>query len=486
MPKTVATSVQELVIDLNNYRTVAQPDDIQAIQAMISIGSDEFWALMESLIDDGYLPTENIIVLEVEGPPKHLLVKEGNRRAAALKLIHGHLPIANFPVPEEILKKINGIPPDWKLENAYVPCAIYPAEEATTVDKIVTLTHGKAEKAGRHNWNAVAHARHNRDFNKIPENALDLLEKYLVHGENLSKIQAKLWGGKYRLSVLDEALGILAQKFAMKNGAELAKTYPALPNKFALDEVLRDIGVEIIGFPTVRAQKDWLDKYLPPQNGTASSPTASTQASAAGPTSGSTGSNTGASQTQAGGASSSAAQATTTGASGTQTSSPTTKGVAAVAINDPRSVKRALKKFSPIGINRQKIVTLRNEATKLDLADNPIAFCFLLRSMFEISAKAYCEDHKSNGGPSYTKPNGSYNTLEDVLRETAAHLTKNNSDMVMVKALHGAMTELAKKDSILSVTSMNQLVHNPTFAIVPSDIPTIFGHIFPLLEAMNS
>jgi len=41
---------------------------------------------MESLLDDGYSPTENIIVLD---NTDHLVVKEGNRRIAALKLILG-------------------------------------------------------------------------------------------------------------------------------------------------------------------------------------------------------------------------------------------------------------------------------------------------------------------------------------------------------------------------------------------------------------
>lgn len=38
---------------------------------------------MESLLDDGYLPTENIIVLE--SPDGKMVVREGNRRVASLK-----------------------------------------------------------------------------------------------------------------------------------------------------------------------------------------------------------------------------------------------------------------------------------------------------------------------------------------------------------------------------------------------------------------
>lgn len=62
MPITQQVRIEDLTIDLQNYRTVPQQDETSAIQAMITISPDYFWALMSSLIDDGYLPTENILV----------------------------------------------------------------------------------------------------------------------------------------------------------------------------------------------------------------------------------------------------------------------------------------------------------------------------------------------------------------------------------------------------------------------------------------
>lgn len=73
-----------------------------------------------------------------------------------------------------------------------------------------------------------------------------------------------------------------------------------------------------------------------------------------------------------------------------------------------------------------------------------------------------------------------------MLRDVTKHLTNNQSDKAKVKLLHGAMTELAKSEGILSVTSMNQLVHNPTFSVAPSDLAIVVGNGFPLLAAMNS
>jgi hypothetical protein len=105
--------------------------------------------------------------------------------------------------------------------------------------------------------------------------------------------------------------------------------------------------------------------------------------------------------------------------------------------------------------------------------------------MFEISAKAYCNDHTSTGGPAMVKSDGMDRSLVDVLRDIVTYLTKNSTDKAKIKVLHGAMTEIGKSEGILSVTSMNQLVHNPRFSIVPGDIATVFNNILPLLEEMN-
>jgi hypothetical protein len=63
MPETRPVPVKDLALDLGNYRTVRQPDETAAVDAMISTSPDRFWALAESLLEDGYLPTESVIVL---------------------------------------------------------------------------------------------------------------------------------------------------------------------------------------------------------------------------------------------------------------------------------------------------------------------------------------------------------------------------------------------------------------------------------------
>ena len=84
MSQITFVDVKSLSLDLANYRTVHQSTEKRAIQTMIAMRPEWFWALTESLIDDGYLATENILVLDY-GSSK-MVVKEGNRRAKAMKL----------------------------------------------------------------------------------------------------------------------------------------------------------------------------------------------------------------------------------------------------------------------------------------------------------------------------------------------------------------------------------------------------------------
>jgi hypothetical protein len=193
MPKTEALPVEKLNLDLRNFRMVPQTSEKNAIHGMIAVKADWLWALMESLLaEDGYLPTENILILR-DGDK--LVVKEGNRRIAALKLIHGYIKRGPFRIPEHIERMITALSPGWIANNKLVPCTIYDQKDSAKVDRIVNLAHGKGEKAGRDKWEAIARARHDRDIKELNVPALDFLEKYLKEGSNITDFQRERWGG---------------------------------------------------------------------------------------------------------------------------------------------------------------------------------------------------------------------------------------------------------------------------------------------------
>lgn len=479
MPVNKYLDIKEISLDLNNYRTISQKSEEDSIRTMIAIKPERFFAVVESIIENGYLPTENLLILNCKDG---YVVKEGNRRTAALKLIHEIHPGENFKLPDVLKKKIDNIDKNWIKENSAIPCNIFSLAEKEKVDKIVNLTHAKGEKASRDPWTSVAKARQNRDEKKASEPALDLLEKYLKYGENLTNQQKKRWSGDYPLTVLDEALRNIDNRLGFSSLSKLADTYPKIKLRYELENILRDIGLKVFGFKEIRSKtNDFAFSYNIPKPQNQSSEQQSGDS---------------ASTTQSQNSSSNSLNTSNLNQQNQSTSSSNNSSsleqhfisssnkLKSYAICDQRTVTQTLKKFNPEGSGRQKLVTLRDELKLLKVKDNPLAFCFLLRSMFEISALIYSQEN-SICTTIENKGKTKQITLQQRLSAVTKHLTDNDSNKEIIKILHGANSELAKSVGLLSVTSMNQLVHNTSFYITPQDIFTLFNSVYPLLEAMN-
>lgn len=463
MPTTSSLLVQDLRLDLTNYRMVEQATELDAVRAMVETRPEYFWALTESLVDDGYLPTENILVLQGSGSTR--TVKEGNRRIAALKLILGQFNNSNVDVPDGIATKISVLNSAWKTANSKVPCAIYTAAEKTKLDRIVQLAHGKGDKASRDQWNALARARYNRNEQNGSEPGLDFLESYLKLGKNVNAHQRGLWGGVFPLSVLDEAIKRLAPRCGEKSAPDLANKYPKIKKRENLEAVAHDIGQGLLTFPIIRdPRKDFAVQYgFPPLKSSLIQRTSKTNAPSAG---------------------------TDRKAKPNAQKTHTSTKQPAISITDPKAVKHALSKLKILGDNRGKVVALRDEACKLNVLNTPMTFCIVLRTMIELSALAYSVDHTGDPLLKRTKKDGRDKPLADFLKEVMQHMItampSRNDQTEVRRILHGASAELTRSDSILSVTSMNQIVHDATFSVTPSDVISRFGNILPLLERLNA
>lgn len=333
--------------------------------------------------------------------------------------------------------------------------------------------------------------RGNRDMLSTAESGLDLLEKYLLNGQNITSIEKGRWAGDYSITVLDEAIKKILPRLGIARFVDLVASYPQIAKRNELEDIMRDIGGNVIGFPGIRnVTDDLFTKYgIPPVPTPAPGTTGATlgNTAAASPSSTAPSPPT-AAPTAGAAATTQAGAAPTTQANAAGRPAAATTGSANYSITDQRHVKALLRSFVPRGNNRQKVVTLRDEARKLDVTKTPLAFCFVLRSMFEISAKEFCRDNnlplsttRQRNGHSVTQDK----TLAELLAQAKNHLTTNNTDQARLRILHGAITELTKTDGLLSVTSLNQLVHSPTFYISPNDFCILFGNVFPLLTLMN-
>ncbi len=473
--------VKDLVLDLNNYRTVPQSSESDMINAMIAVKPDRFYAVLESLLSDGYLPTENIVALQTGDKN---VVKEGNRRVGALKILHGLCPLGtlSIAIPFDIKEKINNVSDTWKKDNSVIPCVVYPEAERNAVDKIVSLTHGKGEKAQRDDWTSVARARHNREENNRSELGLDLLEKYLVQGLNLNGNQKLLWAGDYPLTVLDETLTKLPNRLNLTSKEELVNLYPNIPQRNDVEKLLLEIGGGNFGFQQLRSKEspDSLERCyklaIPITPPTTSDPSSVTHSSG---DSASSGKGTSSDESSSSSGASSSASGTSSSIS---SSTPSVRSSSKTQqINTQAHARKLLRKLTPKGLEGAKVLMLKNEMLSLDIKKNPLAFCFLLRACFEVSAKKYCSENQIR----QKNNNGMDLTLLELLKAAYDRIINNDSKHPKVKILYSAMSELVKPHGVLSALSMNQLIHNPHFVISENDACIAFHNLYPLLEELN-
>jgi hypothetical protein len=478
-------AVDSISLDLNNFRLLPQKNEENALKAIVAIHPDWFWGLVQSLLVDGYEPTENLLLLKTGKGEKALVVKEGNRRVGAIKFLLGILRGDDIPVPGNIQTAIGTMTPEIKATFNAIPCLVYSLEEAEKLDRIVARVHGKADKTGRREWTAVTKARHNRDHNQREEFGLDLLEAYLKEGKNLQPYQRQQWAGDYRITILNEAMQKLVPKLGLKNPRELVALYQGGTHRPAFEKMLQAIGTATFQFKGLRSDggPDFGQFGFPPFTGApgtqpqGGNSSGTNGASDTGnPASGGTG-NPGGGQ---------GAGATGQPGGGASTQAAGAKKTNAKATNDPSSVIPKLRKLKPKGENRSKVVTLQKEAIRLSLEPDghPHAFCFLFRSMIELSAKAYCEDH-SKDGLSYTTKEGKDMELSKVLANVINHYTKQGQDEVAKRRIKGASAELGNPHGFLSVHSMNQLIHHQSFTVDGPHIATVFHNIFPFLQVLN-
>lgn len=459
-------SVSELRLDAENPRIGVHGTEKEIVNALIEAHPQEFWNLMESLLEDhGYEPTENVLVLQTDNA---FIVKEGNRRIAALKVIGGEVH-PDHDLPQSLKDMIGLLPAKWKDANRAVPCLVYQVSEKAKLEKIVSRIHGKKARAGRLMWESLAKARDHRK-NGGSEPALDILDRYLERGPKLKKYAPKdRWDGAFPYSVLDEAVKKMAPLMGKKNSKELADAYPKeMSQKHAatIEHVIYDIGMEHVQTRDFRNEA-WVSKY---GLGSSGKP--------------------GISEEQPRGKSNDKTAVD-------KRVKPGTSGKAkAPAVTDPKSVSKRMGSLGIHGFGREKLQSLRIEATKINLKHGGHAFCFLLRSMFEISARAYCMDHKAAGlSFKYTADvvskkgktvhrKGEVKALKVVVGEVVAHIVVNDPEKKGV--LNKALSVMSKTDSPLSIDSLNHLIHSNDYSVNINDICVHFNNVYPLLEAMNA
>jgi hypothetical protein len=236
-----------------------------------------------------------------------------------------------------------------------------------------------------------------------------------------------------------------------------------------LDQIIHDIGIDILKTRDARLSS-WGPSYglsTAPTLTPTSPPTATTPANP--------------STTAGSGATTATSTTTASGGTGPSTKNKATK---TLPLSDPKSVRKKLKRFAPKGKSSSKVVDLLLEANQLKLEKTPICFCFLLRSMFEISVRDFCSANKLPFAKT-KKGQAKDKSLAELLDDEGKRILSTTTDKVTISEIKTAISEIKNPHSVLSISTMNALVHSSTFTITPAHIIAGFHKIFPLLVELN-
>ncbi len=112
--------LSQLLFDPNNYRFHDDPDFVAAQEsrfpeksvqekAMQRLRNESLKTLKESIITNGFLPVERLVVRKYSDDPLRYLVLEGNRRLAALRWIQDDFQ-SGVSIPEEVQQTLEAVP----------------------------------------------------------------------------------------------------------------------------------------------------------------------------------------------------------------------------------------------------------------------------------------------------------------------------------------------------------------------------------------
>ncbi|MCI4190203.1 hypothetical protein [Dickeya dianthicola] len=192
-------NINDLMLDVQNSRFGDNVDgQREAIKVMVENQGQKIVKLAKDIAENGVDPSERMIVVESDDEEKGFIVKEGNRRVTALKLIENPSLVQNktLELTFEKIKKSR------KIRVLNVDCVVYDNEE---YNHWINLKHtGQNEGAGRVGWTTPEQLRYMARNGKesFANQLYSFIDLFPEHFENIIKNKSKV-----KITNLDRLIG---------------------------------------------------------------------------------------------------------------------------------------------------------------------------------------------------------------------------------------------------------------------------------------
>jgi hypothetical protein len=227
----VQLDLDELLLDLENPRISKAGSQREALQKILEDQDVKLVVLAESIVDDGLNPMDRWLVIKSPTDRGKYIVIEGNRRLAAIRILHNPASLNDLEVRAPIKKKLVQLADLFTLKD-HEPIDCYDVGERETAASWLNQRHtGENKGRGIVGWGGVATARF-----RGRDPALQALDLVTTHGK-LSDEEKELIEDRFPITTLDRLLSTPAVR--SKIGVEIAggKLRTALPP----DEVIKPL-----------------------------------------------------------------------------------------------------------------------------------------------------------------------------------------------------------------------------------------------------
>jgi len=243
--------INELLLDLQNPRISKAGSQRDALQKVIEDQDVKLVVLADSIATDGLSPMDRWLVLKSAEERGKYIVLEGNRRLAAIRILHNSAVLGDLEVRAPVKKRLEELSQQFDVKSIEpVPC--YEVADRTSASTWINQRHtGENKGQGIVNWGGVATARF-----RGRDPALQTLELVVTHGE-LSEEEKETVEDYFPITTLDRLLSTPAVREKLGVDISDGKLRTNLPPSEILKPLRRivlDLANEIVNVTKLKSK----------------------------------------------------------------------------------------------------------------------------------------------------------------------------------------------------------------------------------------
>ena len=167
--------IDDLLLDPDNPRIGSVDSQAEALEAIVRLDANHFRTMMRSIVDHGLDPGDSLYIINEAEEGGGYTVVDGNRRLAALKVLHEPAVLQGTTLGDTIVKRLAKVAEDFDAASAdLISCVLF--DTRADADEWILRRHGRGmEGEARIPWGTLEIQRFQKDRTVL--DVIDFVER---------------------------------------------------------------------------------------------------------------------------------------------------------------------------------------------------------------------------------------------------------------------------------------------------------------------